>query len=93
MLGPVCVKCNIEMRCVENAVEVMLMAFNTAQPYQAYVTNEYLCPICGCSIRLATDSAKPFWTSSSKRPVPAVAIPVWAHLKDALRAQIEETKK
>lgn len=50
MPRPVCVKCQLEFRCVKNGVSAVFMSGNPPQPYQIFDSDKWQCPKCGFEI-------------------------------------------
>ena len=92
MLRPICVRCKIEMRVVQNGVYVTLMAHDPPQPYKSYSTDKYRCPLCKNEVCVTGDLTQPFWREGDHLPALDNALPVYEHVKDAMAAWEEENE-
>jgi len=50
MPRPICVACQVEMRCIKNDFYAVLMANEPPEPYQIWASDKWACPKCGIEI-------------------------------------------
>ena len=83
MRQPICVNCQVSLRCVKTGVDIEAMA--GTMPYQIWSGDLFECPGCGVRVISGFGSqpvAEHFQTERYAKFVPGVFMKFWGTLKD-----------